>query len=287
MKIGWIGTGVMGHFMAMHLQQAGHDVRVYNRSIEKALPLKQFAILVCDSIAECVSDVEAVFTMVAFPSDVEAIYTGEDGIFTHAKKNALLIDMTTSSPILAKTLYQKGKAFKVLDAPVSGGESGARNATLSIMVGGDYDNYQQAYPLLESLATSIHYIGEAGCGQHCKAANQIAVAGSVAGMSEAIHYARCVNIDPNIILAAIQKGAAGSWQLDHNAPLVLENDFAPGFYIKHFIKDMKIVQEVMKSKNQDLKMLDCILEMYQSLAQHGLENEGTQALIKYYENINK
>ncbi|MEG0264542.1 MAG: NAD(P)-dependent oxidoreductase [Longicatena sp.] len=283
MKIAWIGTGVMGREMAIHLQQGGHHVSVYNRSIEKALPLKEFGLCICDSIAACVSEAEAIFTMVGTPNDVEEVYTSKQGIFAYAKKNALLIDMTTSSPILAQTLFQQGSSFRVLDAPVSGGDLGARNASLSIMVGGQQDDYKRALPLFQLLGTNIHYIGTSGCGQHAKAANQIAVAGAVGAMSEAIHYARCVGIEPSIILEAIAKGAAGSWQLDHNAPLVLDKNFKPGFYIKHFIKDMKIVQDVMESKNQDLKMLDCILEMYQCLADNGLENEGTQALIKYYE----
>lgn len=283
MKIAWIGTGVMGSSMATHLKEAGHEVTAYNRTMEKALPLKDVGIEIFDNIKDCIKDAEVIFTMVGYPKDVEEVYLAPYGIFHNATSNTLLIDMTTSSPLLAETLKKKGTAFRILDAPVSGGDQGARNASLSIMVGGDYEDYLSALPLLRIMGKNINYIGTTGAGQHAKAANQIAVAGATAAMCEAIHYANCVNIDPNIILTAISKGAAGSWQLDNNAPRVLAKDYEPGFYIKHFIKDMNIVKDVMNSKEEHLEILNHVLSMYEELTKVGLENKGTQALIKFYE----
>lgn len=289
MKLAWIGTGVMGSAMLIHLKKAGHDVSAYNRTFEKMLPLKEHGVHICESIAACVKDADVVFTMVGYPKDVEDIYTCKDGIFEHIKKGCILIDMTTSSPALAQSLYEKAKMYHayMLDAPVSGGDSGAKSATLSIMVGGDKEVFEQAYPLFKILGTSIHYMGAAGCGQHTKACNQIAVAGAVAAMSEAIVYACKQNLPVEKMLNAISKGAAGSWQLEHTAPRVLANDFQPGFYIKHFIKDMNIIKAEMNAKDMELMMLNTVLEMYRTLAENGEENLGTQALIHYYDNDEK
>lgn len=286
MKLAWIGTGVMGSAMLIHLKNAGHDVSAYNRTFEKMLPLEEQGVHICKSIASCVKDADVVFTMVGYPKDVEDIYTCKDGIFEHIKKGCILVDMTTSSPALAQSLYETAKAYHayMLDAPVSGGDNGAKNATLSIMVGGDKEIFEQVYPLFTILGTSIHYMGTAGCGQHTKACNQIAVAGAVAAMSEAIVYARKQQLPVEKVLAAISKGAAGSWQLEHTAPRVLANDFQPGFYIKHFIKDMNIIKAEMNAKDTELMMLNAVCEMYQTLAENGEEDLGTQALIHYYDN---
>ena len=286
MKLAWIGTGVMGSAMLIHLKNAGHDVSAYNRTFEKMLPLEEQGVHICKSIASCVKDADVVFTMVGYPKDVEDIYTCKDGIFEHIKKGCILVDMTTSSPALAQSLYETAKAYHayMLDAPVSGGDNGAKNATLSIMVGGDKEIFEQVYPLFTILGTSIHYMGTAGCGQHTKACNQIAVAGAVAAMSEAIVYARKQQLPVEKVLAAISKGAAGSWQLEHTAPRVLANDFQPGFYIKHFIKDMNIIKAEMNAKETELMMLNAVCEMYQTLAENGEEDLGTQALIHYYDN---
>ena len=283
MKIAWIGTGVMGKHMLLHLHEKGHDVSVYNRTYQKAEPLKKEGIHVCKTIEECVQKAEVIFTMVGYPKDVEEVY---QEIFTHVSKGAILVDMTTSSPQLAKQLYQKAKelGLSMLDAPVSGGDSGAKNATLSIMAGGDKETYEKIVPLFSCMGTSLHYMGEAGNGQHCKACNQIAVAGAVAAMSEAIVYAKAQGLEVGSVLDAIRKGAAGSWQMDHTAPRVLNNDFEPGFYIKHFVKDMHIVQQEMKDKNE-LQMLNSVCSMYEELEKNGEGNKGTQALLHYYENV--
>ena len=282
MKIAWIGTGVMGSAMLLHIKDAGHVVHAYNRSYEKAEKLAPHGIFVHPSIKQCVQDCDMIFTMVGYPKDVEEVYTSKDGIFAHAKQNAILIDMTTSSPKLAKTLYEKAKAlgFRMMDAPVSGGDSGAKAASLSIMCGGDQKTFDACFDVLSCMGKPM-YMGEAGCGQHSKACNQIAVAGAVAAMSEAIVYAKENHLDIKTMLAAISGGAAGSWQINNTAPRVLKEDFAPGFYIKHFIKDMHIIQEEMGE--QHLDMLDAVCHMYEELAAQGEENLGTQALIHYYE----
>lgn len=284
MKIAWIGTGVMGSPMALHLKNAGHDIHVYNRTYEKAKTLETVGLKACKTIAACVAECDVVFTMVGYPSDVADIYQSEDGIFHNAKAGAILVDMTTSSPKLAKALYEEAKQYQMhmLDAPVSGGDSGARDATLSIMVGGDEPIFQRIKPLFSSMGTNVHYMGSAGNGQHTKACNQIAVAGAVAAMSEAIIYAQNNGLQTESMLKAIAGGAAGSWQMNNTAPRVLKNDLAPGFYIKHFIKDMHIVQAEMKAKEMQLHMLDTVCAMYEKLAEQGEENLGTQALFHYY-----
>lgn len=278
MKIAWIGTGVMGKSMVTHLHNHGHICSVYNRTKAKAESLGELGMKVCDSIEECVKEAEVVFTMVGYPKDVEEVY---EQIFKFAQPDTLLIDMTTSSPLLAEKLAENHN-FRILDAPVSGGDIGAQKATLSIMVGGKKADFETALPLFECMGKNIVHIGKNGCGQHAKAANQIAVAGAIAAVSEAIQYARIQNIDPQIILNAISKGAAQSWQMDNNAPKILNHDYAPGFFIKHFVKDMHIIQEVMSHDQQHLKTLDTICSMYESLMEQGMENEGTQALIEYY-----
>lgn len=280
MKIAWIGCGVMGKAMLQHLANSGHQLTVYNRTKSKILDLESANIHVSDSIRECVSNAEVVFTMVGYPKDVEEVYAE---IFKSAQAGAYLVDMTTSSPLLAQKLAETGRSFKMLDAPVSGGDIGARNATLSIMVGGEKSDYEAMLPLFELMGKNMTYVGPAGAGQHAKAANQIAVAGAIGAVSEAIHYVRLQNLDPQIVLNAISKGAAGSWQMDNNAPKVLNKDYAPGFYIKHFVKDMHIVQEVMDESDESLNMLNSVCEMFETLEKSGYENEGTQALIEYYE----
>lgn len=284
MKIAWIGTGVMGSYMARHIKQEGHEVSAYNRTKEKAVALEKDGIPACDTIQDCVKDADVVFTIVGYPKDVEEVYCKQDGIFAHCKKGCICVDMTTSSPSLAKKLYELGKkkGIDVLDAPVSGGDSGAKAGTLSIMAGGEKAVFERVKALFDTMGTAL-WMGEAGCGQHTKACNQICVAGAVAAMSEAIHYARVNGLDEEKMLAAISKGAAGSWQINNTAPRVLQKDFAPGFYIKHFIKDMRIVQDVMSEHKEHLDMLDAVCKEYEALAEQGHENEGTQALIKYYE----
>lgn len=285
MKIAWIGTGIMGGYMLQNLHQQGHQLHIYNRSYEKAERLKQEHIEVHNTITDCVKDCEVIFTMVGYPKDVEEIYTCRNGIFESATKGSIFVDMTTSSPHLAKKLSQIAyeHSCAMLDAPVSGGDIGAKCGTLSIMVGGDEEAYRKILPLFKSMGKEIQHMGKAGNGQHTKACNQIAVAGAVAAMSEAIHYARVNELCDEDVINVISRGAAGSWQLENTAPKVLHEDYAPGFFIKHFVKDMHIVQDVMKDKNEKLPMLETVCQLYEKLQQKGYENDGTQALIKYYE----
>lgn len=284
-QVAWIGTGVMGKSMARNLQQHGWQVRAYNRTASKAVELEQYGIQVCSSIEEALEGADAVFTIVGFPKDVEEVYAGEHGIFKYGKPGLYAIDMTTSSPKLAKQLFEDGQqhGIKVMDAPVSGGDIGAKNATLSIMVGGTQEDYQVLLPLFEAMGKNIKHMGVAGNGQHTKMANQIGVAGAIAAASEAIVYAKSVGLDPNDMLEAISSGAAGSWQLNNNAPKVLKKDYAPGFYIKHFVKDMHLAEESSIAHGVHLEMLRSVCAMYESLMARGYEDEGTQALVEYYQ----
>lgn len=282
-KLAWIGTGVMGNAMVSHLINAGYSCNVYNRSKEKMLNLKDKA-KICDSIQETVSDADIIFTMVGYPKDVNEVYCADYGIFNHCKKNALCIDMTTSAPSLAIELANKAreKGVRLLDAPVSGGDVGARNATLSIMVGGHLSDYEEALEYFQLMGKLITYIGEHGSGQHCKMANQIVVAGNIAAVTEAISYIQSKGLDENRILQAISGGAAGSWQLSNNGPKILKQDYNPGFYIHHFIKDLKLVCEEAENEHLDLSVVKDVLSKYEKIANEGYASLGTQALIKAY-----
>lgn len=284
-RIAWIGTGVMGTSMAMNLSKQGHTLTLFNRSPEKAVHAAALCNgTACSSIAEAVKEADFIFTIVGYPKDVEDVMLSKGGIFDSAKKQALIIDMTTSLPSLAAKLYLIGKerGLRLLDAPVSGGDSGAKKGTLSIMVGGDAPDFEEAKPLFACMGTNVVYMGPAGNGQHTKAANQIAVAGATAAMTEALVYATRVGLEPERMLAAIGAGAAGSWQLQNMAPRVLRQDFGPGFFVKHFIKDMRIVNQEMDERDTYLKMLNTVLALYEEMARQGFENDGTQALIKLY-----
>ncbi|MHB8096726.1 MAG: NAD(P)-dependent oxidoreductase [Erysipelotrichaceae bacterium] len=282
-KIAWIGTGVMGNAMVTHLINAGYTCSLYNRTKEKMMNLQDMAIL-CDTIADAVIDADVVFTMVGYPKDVREVYCSEHGIFNHCKKGVLCVDMTTSAPSLAVelSLIAKEKGIRLLDAPVSGGDIGAKNATLSIMVGGLKSDFDEALEYFQLMGKQITYIGESGSGQHCKMANQIVVAGNIAAVSEAISYIQSKGLDENLILQAISGGAAGSWQLSNNGPKILKEDYKPGFYIHHFIKDLKLVCEEAENAQLDLSVLKDVLSKYEYLAQNGYESLGTQALIKAY-----
>lgn len=284
-KIAFIGVGVMGKAMVQNLSNAGYPVYIYTRTKSKVTDIINDQIIWCNSVRECVKDKDIVMTMVGFPQDVEEIYFGPHGILSHAKKGSVLIDFTTSSPLLAKKIFDQGLINGVasLDAPVSGGDIGAKNGTLSIMVGGDKAVFDQVKPILEILGTNINYVGAAGNGQHTKMANQIALAGALAGVCEAITYAQNTGLNPWYMLECISSGAAGSWQMTNNGPKILANDYTPGFYIKHYIKDMLIAKEVNDTHNIDLEVLNTVLKQFQQLQKEGFDDLGTQALIKYYQ----
>ncbi|AVM42795.1 NAD(P)-dependent oxidoreductase [Fastidiosipila sanguinis] len=288
-KIAWIGTGVMGKPMAGYLAKAGHELRLFNRTFVKAekavaeygdsVNAKAF-----DNILEAIDDADYIFSIVGYPRDVESVLSGPNGVIQNAKKGAIVVDMTTSSPELAEKLYSEGKEHdvKVLDAPVSGGDSGARNGTLTVMVGGDEDAYLETKDLFELMGSTINYMGKAGNGQHTKAANQIAVAGATAAYTEALVYALKVGLDPEEMLRAVGGGSAASWQLQNMAPRALEHDFDPGFFVKHFIKDMKIAKSEIEKQGIELNMLNVVLQTFEDFAAKGHEDEGTQALIRNY-----
>lgn len=283
--IGFIGTGVMGRSMASHLLHKGYQVVVYSRTKSKAEELIASGAQWVDTPKEIAEKANVVITIVGFPSDVEEVYLGENGLIPNGKSNTYLIDMTTSKPSLAVRIYElaKERGMRALDAPVSGGDIGAKEARLSIMVGGDEEDFKAVLPVLEALGTNIVYQGNAGSGQHTKMCNQIVIASGMIGVSEAIAYAKKSGLDPENVLRSIASGAAGSWSLSNLAPRMIQGDFEPGFYIKHFIKDMNIALEEAEKLGMEAPGLALAQSMYKRLAEQGEENSGTHALYKYWE----
>lgn len=282
--IGFIGVGVMGKSMVRNLMQHGFEVSIYARNKEKVQDVLKDGAIWCNSIRECVDGKDAVITIVGYPKDVEEVYFSENGILDGAKSGAYLIDMTTTSPKLSVRIYEeaKKKGMFALDAPVSGGDVGAKNGTLSIMVGGEEKHFHACKEVFAAMGTTIVYEGKAGNGQHTKMANQIAIAGTIAGVCEAMAYAKEAGLNIEVMLESISKGAAGSWQMSNNAPRMLKGDFNPGFYIKHMIKDLAIGVEEAKARELELGVLNQVLEKYQKLSEEGMGDLGTQALCKYY-----
>lgn len=283
-KIGFVGTGVMGSSMVLNLIKHGYELSVYNRTKSKAEACIAAGAKWCDTVAECAKDKDVVITIVGFPKDVEEVYFGENGILNAAKKGAYVIDMTTTSPMLSEKIYKAAaeKGIYALDAPVSGGDTGARNGTLAIMVGGDKAAFDECMPVFETMGTNIRYEGKAGNGQHVKMANQIAIAGAVSGVAEAVRYAMAMGVDVDTMLDTISNGAAGSWQMSNNGSKMAKEDYAPGFYIKHFIKDMKIAIECAETKGVTLDVLKKVCDEYVQLENNGKGELGTQAIIEYY-----
>lgn len=286
--IGFIGVGVMGKSMVRNLMKKGFDVSIYSRTKAKTLDVIAKGAKWCDTIAECVNNKDVVITIVGYPKDVEEVYFGENGIIKNSKEGSVLIDMTTTSPKLSVQIYDEAKKRNIhaIDAPVSGGDVGAKNGTLSIMAGGDKEVFDSILPVLEAMGTNIIYEGKAGSGQHTKMANQIALSGAIAGVCEAITYARKTGLDVETMLNSINKGAAGSWQMDNMAPRMLKGNFDPGFFIKHYIKDMNIAVSEALEAGASLPISEEVLNMYKEIASDGMEDLGTQALIKFYEKEN-
>ena len=282
MKIGFIGVGVMGGPMVLNLMKKGFDVSIYTRTKSKAEGVIAAGAHWCDTIADCAAGRDVVITIVGYPKDVEEVYFSEKGILNSADKGTVLIDMTTTSPRLSERIYAaaKEKGMTALDAPVSGGDVGAQKGTLAIMVGGDRDAFDKMHDVFAAMGTNIRYQGGAGCGQHTKMANQIAIAGCVAAVCEAIAYAKRCGLDPQDMFDAISTGAAGSWQLTNNGQKIINGDYAPGFYVKHFIKDMNIALDEAQARDLDLTVLHMVRDKYDELAAQGGADEGTQALIK-------
>ena len=283
--VGFIGLGVMGHSMAGHVLRGGFDVLVYNRSKEKTLDLLTQGAVWKDDIFSLAEKSDIVVTMVGYPKDVEEVYLGERGIVAAARPGTVLIDMTTSSPKLAERIASAAaeKGLFSLDAPVSGGDKGAREATLSIMVGGEETVFEDMLPLFQLMGKNIVLQGGPGSGQHTKMANQIAIASNMMGVCEALAYAKKSGLDTGRVLSSISGGAAGSWSLSNLAPRILAGNFAPGFFVKHFIKDMRIALEEADRMGMDAPGLKQAFALYEELAAKGCENDGTQALFKLYE----
>jgi 3-hydroxyisobutyrate dehydrogenase len=282
--IGFIGTGVMGKSMARHLLQGGHDLNLYTRTKSKAQDLLDEGAVWKESPGELASVSDVVITMVGYPEDVKEVYTGENGLINRAESGTLLIDMTTSDPALAAEIAEQAalKNIHVVDAPVSGGDVGARNAELAIMAGGTEEAFAKAEPVFRLLGTNIQHLGRAGAGQSTKMANQIAIASTMMGVSESLVYADKAGLDVEQVLDTIETGAAGSFSLSKLGRRMIAEDFEPGFYVKHFIKDMRIAIESAKKLELELPGLQLAESLYTQLAENGWENAGTQALINYY-----
>ncbi len=283
-SIGFIGVGIMGKSMVRNLMKAGFELHIYARTKSKVEDVISEGAIFHDSIAECVSGRDAVITIVGYPADVRSVYCDAGNIFDSAAPGAYLIDMTTSSPSLAQELYETGtaKGFHVLDAPVTGGDIGARKGTLSILVGGNKEDYEACMPVFQAMGTNINYQGAAGFGQHAKLANQIVIAGTISGVCEALAYAHDKGLDLNVLFDSISTGAAGGAQLTNLGPKVIKEDYAPGFFMKHFIKDMRLAKEESEADGLVLDVLNKALENYLELEKEGCGDLGTQALIKHY-----
>ena len=284
--IGFIGIGVMGKSMANHIMDSGYSLLVYNRTKSKADDLVEKGAIWKDTVAQVAKDADVIITMVGYPKDVEEVYFGDSGIINNAKPGTYLIDMTTSEPSLAKKIYEKAKSKGLysLDAPVSGGDVGAKNAVLTIMVGGDKEDFNFTFPIFEIMGKNIVLQGPAGAGQHTKMCNQIAIASNMIGVTEAMVYAKRAGLDAETVLKSISAGAAGSWSLSNLAPRMIKGDFEPGFYVKHFVKDMNIALNEAKEMDLNTPGLQLSKYLYDELVEDHKENKGTQVL---YELLDK
>ena len=283
--LGFIGTGVMGYSMAGHLLDAGNELHVYNRTKAKTDGLVSRGAVWEESPAEMACKCDVIFSIVGFPQDVEEVYMGKKGLIGNCREGALVVDMTTSSPKLAKRIYESGKkcGTKVLDAPVTGGDKGAREATLTIFAGGDKDAYEAALPYFHTMGRTVKYMGAAGSGQYAKLANQIVIAGTMTGMCEALSFAKACKLNLGDLLEAMLGGSANTWSLANYGPRILKGDFEPGFFVKHYIKDMKLAEEAADELDMDLPALSLTRELYEELAEGGFEDKGTQSLYCLYD----
>lgn len=282
--VGFVGTGVMGGAMAGHLADAGYRLRVYNRTPAKAAALVERGAVPCATAGEAADGADAVITMVGYPSDVEQVYFAPGAILERAREGAFLVDMTTSTPSLAKRIAEAAAArgLRALDAPVSGGDVGAREARLTIMAGGAAEDFEAVHTMLAVLGPNVVLQGGPGAGQHTKMANQIAIADTILGVCESLAYAEAAGLDPWTVLESIGAGSAGSWQLANYAPRMLRGEFGPGFYVKHFIKDMRIARDEADAMGVDLPGLRLVLSLFEEHARRGGEDDGIHALYLLY-----
>lgn len=286
-RIGWIGTGVMGASMCGHLLQAGYPVTLYSRTRAKAQPLLERGASWADSPRAVAEQSTVIITMVGFPRDVRDVYFGPAGILAGARPGSILIDMTTTEPALSREIEAAASAKELLtiDAPVSGGDLGARNATLSIMVGGQRETVERVRPMMEHLGKKIVYQGGSGAGQHTKLCNQIVIAGTMVGVCESLLYGFKAGLDLSQMLDSIRGGAAACWTLDNLAPRILQRNFDPGFFVEHFIKDMGIALDEAKRMNLTLPGLTLVHGLYQRVHALGHGRSGTHALMLALEDL--
>lgn len=286
MKLGFIGTGVMGAAIAGHLLDGGHELFVYNRTKAKTDDLVKKGATWADTPGQVAAQADIIFSMVGYPKDVEEIYFGETGIFSTLTAGKIVVDMTTSTPTLAAKIAVTAKALGAtgLDAPVSGGDVGAQNAALTIMVGGEKAAYDKLMPLFELMGKSIHLFGEAGKGQHTKMANQIMIAGTMTGMVEMMTYAKAADLPVADVIQTLSGGGADNWSMENYAPRILAGDYTPGFFAKHFLKDLRIALDEADKMNLELPATKEAKHLYEVMVDDkGLGNDGTQGLIKLYQ----
>jgi 3-hydroxyisobutyrate dehydrogenase len=287
LRVGWIGTGVMGVSMCGHLLAKGHPVTLSTRTKSKAQPLLDRGAVWADSPRAVAAATDIVFSIVGFPPDVREVYLGQEGLLAGARSGQTLVDMTTTQPSLSREIYEAGRAKGVhtVDAPVSGGDVGARNATLSIMVGGDRDVVDRVRPFFEVMGRSIVYQGGPGSGQHTKMCNQITIAGTMIGVCECLLYGYKAGLDLETMLESIRGGAAGCWTLDNLAPRVLKRNFDPGFFVEHFIKDMGIALDEAGRMGLSLPGLALVHQLYRAVQAQGHGRCGTHALMLALETL--
>ncbi|MDY0280488.1 MAG: NAD(P)-dependent oxidoreductase [Salinivirgaceae bacterium] len=287
-KIGWVGIGVMGRSMCGHLLAAGHEVKVYTRTKASAESIIAAGATWCDTPGEVARDSEFVFSIVGYPRDVRSVYLDEGGLVELAAPGSVLVDMTTSEPALAEEIFKaaQSRGVAALDAPVSGGDLGARNASLAIMVGGEQEPFERTRPLFEQMGKNVRLMGGPGAGQHTKMSNQILIAGTMIGVVESLLYAVKSGLDVDAVIDVIGSGAAGSWSINNLGRRIAKDDYDPGFFIKHFVKDMGIALAEAKRMRIALPGLALVEQLYVAAMAQGLENMGTQALYLALKHVN-
>jgi 3-hydroxyisobutyrate dehydrogenase len=288
-RIGWVGTGIMGAPMCGHLLDAGYQAIIYTRTKAKAEKLLDRGAVWADSPKEVAEQADVIFSIVGFPADVRQVYLEENSILDGAKAGAIVVDMTTTEPSLSKEIHSAAakKDVSAIDAPVSGGDIGAINAALSIMVGGDKEAVDAVMPLFEIMGKSIGYQGAAGAGQHTKMCNQITLSGTLTGVSQALIYGHQAGLDLETLIGSISKGAAGCWVLDHLAPKMAVHDFDPGFYVEHFLKDLGIALKEAERMNLQLPGLEQAIGLYNKVVELGHGRSSYHALLVAVEDLSK
>lgn len=288
-RIGWIGTGVMGKSMCMHVLKHGHRVYVHNLTKSKADDLCRLGAVWSNDPGEVAAQSDIVFCMVGEPTDVERVILGKSGVLESIREGGVIVDMTTSAPSLARRIFEEARRKSVasLDAPVSGGDIGAREATLAIMVGGEEAAFRRVLPVFELMGKNVRLMGAAGMGQHTKMSNQIAIASTMVGVVEALLYAHRAGLELDRVIDVIGKGAASSWALNQLGLRIIRDDFAPGFFIRHFVKDMGIALAEAGRMRLSLPGLALANQFYTAAMAEGLETAGTQALYKVLDRLNR